>query len=338
MTHAQDTPVSELTGTSRGSGATRLSVIIPCHNIESYVGAMLQSLRRNADPRIRFLLVDDASTDQTSSIIQRQLDRVPGAELITCPDNIGLAAARNVGIDHAGDSEYLTFLDGDDWVAPGYYPRLLELITRLGCDFLRTDHVRVVGRKRTVHRIHHSRRGRVGSPRDAILPVDRITSVDAPYAWAGIFHRRMADTGLLRFNEKLQTCEDRPWIWRLHLHGGSFAVVDLLGLFYRRGIVNSLSQITDRRQFAFIPAFEQIIGDVMNDRDAVSLLPKALRSYCSIMCHHLGRAPQFAPPLDEELVAECRASLHRLPQRELHEVLGVIDPQRRDRIREVMAA
>jgi glycosyltransferase involved in cell wall biosynthesis len=321
-----------------GDRPTRLSVIIPCHNIEAYVGPMLQSLRRNAAPGTTFLLIDDASTDATASIIERHLDQIPGAELISCPDNIGLAAARNLGLDHAQDADYVSFLDGDDFVGPGYYSALLESITRLGCDFVRTDHVRVTGRKRTVHRIHHDRRGRVCSPRDAILPVDRTTSVDAPYAWAGIFHRRLADTGLLRFNEALRTCEDRPWNWRLHLHGQSFAVVGLLGLFYRRGIATSLSQITDRRQFAFVPAFEQIIADVSADRDADLLLPKALRSFCSILCHHLGRAAEYAPPLDQELIELCSAALHRLPRRELGRVINAMDARRRDRIREVMAA
>lgn len=321
-----------------GGGPTRLCVIIPCHDIEGYVGPMLQSLRRNTGPGIRFLVVDDASTDATPSIIERQLDRLPGAELIRCPENVGLAAARNIGIDHAGDATYLSFLDGDDFVRPGYYPELLAAIERLGCDFLRTDHVRVVGRRRTVHRINHPYRGVVGSPRDAILPVDQTTSVDAPNAWAGIFHRRLADSGLLRFDERLRTCEDRPWNWRLHLRGGSFAVVGLLGVHYRRDVADSLTRISDRRQFDFLLAFDQIIADVTADRDAGRLLPKAIRSYCSIVCHHLGRLDSYEPELAEELSGRCATALSGLPRRQLTEVVAGLDDRRRTMIDEVLAA
>lgn len=321
-----------------GDRPTRLSVIIPCHNIEAYVGPMLQSLRRNTGPGIEFLLVNDASADATVSIIERHLDRIPGASLINCPDNIGLAAARNVGIDRAGDAAYLSFLDGDDFVRPGYYPELLATIERLGCDFLRTDHVRVIGRKRTVHRINHPHRGAVGAPRDAILPLDRTTSVDAPNAWAGIFHRRLADSGLLRFNERLKTCEDRPWNWRLHLRGESFAVVNLLGVFYRRDVATSLTKISDRRQFDFLAAFDQIIADVTADRDAGSLLPKAIRSYCSMICHHLGRRDTYLPELGQELFDRSAAALARLPRRQLTEVVAGLDPRRQAVISEVLAA
>lgn len=321
-----------------GGQPTRLCVIIPCHNIEAYVGPMLQSLRRNTGPGIRFLLIDDASTDATASIIERQLDRVAGADLIRCPDNVGLAAARNVGIDNAGDATYLAFLDGDDFVSPGYYPELLAAIERLGCDFLRTDHVRVTGRRRTVHRVNHPHRNAVANPRDAILPVDRTTSVDAPNAWSGVSHRRLADSGLLRFNEKLKTCEDRPWNWRLHLKGESFAVVGLLGVFYRRDVSTSLTRISDRRQFDFLTAFDQIIADVDADRDAELLLPKAIRSYCSMICHHLGRLNTYEEPLGEELYALCAAALARLPRRQLNEVVAGLDQRRQKVISEVMAA
>ncbi|MCO6705232.1 glycosyltransferase family 2 protein, partial [Streptomyces sp. CHB9.2] len=71
-------------------------------------------------------------------------------------------------------------------------------------------------------------RGEVLDPRDAILPADRTTSVDYAYVWAGIYHRRLLERGLLHFTESLRTAEDRPWIWRLHREATSFAVTDLL--------------------------------------------------------------------------------------------------------------
>ena len=92
------------------------------------------------------------------------------------------------------------------------------------------------------------------------------------------------DEGLLRFDEDLRTCEDRPWIWGLHLHARTFALVGLHGIRYRRDVSASLTQLADERQFDFIPAFERIVQQVSADRDAASLLPKALRSYCAVLC------------------------------------------------------
>ncbi|WP_344841312.1 glycosyltransferase [Nonomuraea dietziae] len=84
---------------------------------------------------------------------------------------------------------YVTFMDGDDWLAPGYLSGLVAAIDGLGCDFVRTDHVQVEGRKRVVHRAPEARRGLVLNPRETILPADVRTMVDYPYAWAGIYRR-----------------------------------------------------------------------------------------------------------------------------------------------------
>jgi hypothetical protein len=314
----------------------RLTVIVPCYDVEAYVGQTVRSLRRSARPGIEFLFVDDASTDSTVAVLEQELDRLPGARVLRLPVNRGLAGARNAGLD-AARSEYLTFLDGDDFVAPGYYPELLAAVERLGCDLLRTDHVQVKGRERSVRRIGHGPRGVVGRPRDAILPVDRVTSVDAPHAWAGVYHQRLVDQGLLHFSEQLRTCEDRPWIWRLHLHAASFAVVGLLGVFYRRGVATSLTQVADERQLDFLPAFEQILAETSADRDAARLLPKALRSYCSILLHHLDQRDRYTPDLAATLEQRCRDAVRRMPPAPLAAVLHDLDRPRADRLRDLGA-
>lgn len=306
---------------------TRLSVIVPCFNVESYVGQTIASLRRNVGDGVEFVFVDDASTDSTATVLQQECDRLPGATIITASTNSGLASARNLGLESAS-GDYITYLDADDYVAAGYYADLVAVIERLGCDMVRTDHVQVSGRKRSVHRILHHPRGRVMSPREAILPVDRATSVDAPYAWAGIYHRRLADRGLLHFEAGLRTCEDRPWNWRLHLGAESFAVVGMLGIFYRRGVVNSLTQISDTRQFDFLKALDHVVRYVEDDPDADLLMPKVLRSYAAMVCHHLGRSDTYEPALAMALRDLCRSALGRLPQDSLDKVLTGMDDRR----------
>lgn len=312
-------------------------MILPCFNIEAYAARTVQCLHRNAAPGIEFVLVDDGSTDATGAILADHVDQLPGGRLITLPHNSGLSAARNAGLAAAA-GEYLTFLDGDDFVAPGYFATLLSEIQRLRCDMIRTDHVQVRGRQRSVHRINYGPRGVVGVPKGAILPIYRPTSVDAAHAWAGIYHRRLLDADLLWFDEHLRTCEDRPWIWRLHLKAESFAVVGLIGVFYRRDITTSLTQITDERQFDFIPAFDQIVAEVSVDPDADQLLPKAIRTYCAIMHHHLGRRNRYEPELAVKLTERCGQALRRLPAATLDDVMTGLDKRRSGALAGVMLA
>ncbi|MER6982764.1 glycosyltransferase family 2 protein [Streptomyces carpinensis] len=310
----------------------KLSVIVPFYNVQQYAPDTLRSLRVNARDDFEFVLVDDCSRDETPDILARAERELPGAVYVRHEQNGGLATARNTGIDNAR-GEYLTFLDGDDWLAPGYYQRLLATIEELECDFVRSDHVQCTGRSRTIHRVPHGRRGVVLDPRSAILPADRSTSVDYPYAWAGIYHRRLVDRGLLHFTDGLRTAEDRPWIWRLHREAGSFAVVGLLGVHYRRGVASSLTQIGDVRQLDFIRAFDQVVEETAKDRDADRLLPKAVRTYCAIIAHHLGSVERFEPAVARKLKSLSAGALRRMPQDVLEGALDSMDVQRATRLR-----
>lgn len=309
----------------------KLSVIVPFYNVQTYAPETLRSLRANAREDIEFILVDDCSTDGTPEILAGAEQDLRGAVLVRHERNGGLATARNTGLDVAR-GEYLTFLDGDDWLAHGYYPELLAAIEHLGCDFLRTDHVQCTARARTISRVPHGRRGVVMDPRKAILPADRTTSVDYAYAWAGIYHRRLLDDGLLHFTHGLRTAEDRPWIWRLHREAKSFAAVGLMGVFYRRGVASSLTQIGDVRQLDFIKAFDQVIEETANDPEAQTLLPKAVRTYCAIISHHL-TSGRFEPHVARKLRALSAAALKRLPSGVLSDALDSMDVERASRLR-----
>ncbi|MFD7442300.1 glycosyltransferase family 2 protein [Streptomyces sp. NPDC059909] len=312
----------------------KLSVIVPFYNVQSYAPDALRSLRANAREDFEFLLVDDCSTDGTPEILERAEREVPGSVLIRHENNGGLATARNTGLD-AARGEYITFLDGDDWLAPGYYERLLAAIEELGVDFVRTDHVQCTGRDRKVFRVPVGRRGEVLRPRDAILPADRTTSVDYPMAWAGIYRRELLDRGLLHFTDGLRTAEDRPWIWRLHRETESFAAVGLLGIFYRRGVASSLTQIGDVRQLDFIRAFDEVLEETAKDPDSDRLLPKAVRTYCALISHHLGSMERFEPAVARKLRSMSAAAMRRMPQDILKDALGSMDAERASRLRRV---
>ncbi|WP_030872303.1 glycosyltransferase family 2 protein [Streptomyces sp. NRRL S-37] len=310
----------------------KLSVIVPFYNVRQYALDALRSLRANARDDFEFILVDDCSTDGTADLLSRAEHELQGAVLVRHERNGGLATARNTGIDRAR-GEYLTFMDGDDWLAPGYYARLVAAIEALGCDFVRTDHVQCTARARTVHRVPHGRRNVVLRPRDAILPAHRTTSVDYAYAWAGVYHRRLVERGLLHFTDGLRTAEDRPWIWKLHREAESFAVTSLLGVFYRRGVTSSLTQIGDARQLDFIRAFDQVIEETARDPEAAALLPKAVRTYCAIIAHHLGAVDRFEPSVARRLKVMSAAALRRMPQDVLDDALGSMDAERAGRLR-----
>ncbi|AWZ07638.1 MULTISPECIES: glycosyltransferase family 2 protein [unclassified Streptomyces] len=310
----------------------KLSVVVPFYNVQTYAPDALKSLELNARDDFEFLLVDDRSTDGTSALLERAARELPGASHLRHERNAGLATARNTGLD-AARGEYIAFLDGDDWLAPGHLARTLAAIEALSCDFVRTDHVRCTGRARSVQRVPYGPDSVVADPRSAILPAGRTTSVDYPYAWAGMYHRRLLDRGLLHFTDGLRTAEDRPWIWRLHREAESFATVGLPGIFYRRGVSTSLTQIGDERQLDFIRSFDQVLADTAADREFDLLLPKAVRTYCAIIAHHIGSIERFEPAVAKKLRSMSAAALGRMPQDVLDRALDSMDSDRADLLR-----
>ncbi|GAA3068747.1 glycosyltransferase family 2 protein [Streptosporangium carneum] len=296
----------------------KLSVVVPVRDAELYISDALTSLTRNARRDFEFIVVDDGSADATGQIIEDFRDDLPGLVVLRNETPVGLADARNLGVSLAS-GRYLTFMDGDDWLAPGYLGELVEAIERLGCDFVRVDHVQVEGRKRVIHRAPLATREVVLKPREHIMPVRVKTMVDYPYAWAGIYRRDLGE--LLTFPGHLHTAEDRPWIWRLHRQAGSFAVVSLAGLFYRRMVSGSLTQIGDARQLHFFDAFELVLSDLEEE-----FAPKAVRTFCALLAHHLELGERFSPDLRARFEKRGADALRRLSPDLL--AAGRLEPER----------
>ncbi|WP_248959129.1 glycosyltransferase family 2 protein [Sphaerisporangium perillae] len=309
-----------------------LSVVVPVRDGAPFIADALASLRRNARPDFEFIVVDDGSVDATPQIIDDFRDELPGLTVLRNASPAGLADARNHGLSLAS-GRYVTFLDGDDWLARGYLAELVAAIDGLGCDFVRVDHVQVEGRKRVVHRAPEARRGVVLDPRDRILPAGAKTMVDYPYAWAGVYRRALGD--LLAFPGHLHTAEDRPWIWRLHREARSFAVASIAGVFYRRLVPSSLTQVGDERQLHFFDAFELVFKQIEGEPH---LLPKAVRTFCALLAHHLELGDRFSPALRARFEARAQDVLAGLPAAMLEEtgldaerlaLLGPLLPRRR---------
>ncbi|MGW4159949.1 glycosyltransferase family 2 protein [Streptomyces sp. NPDC004788] len=308
----------------------KLSVIVPFHNVGPYAPDTLRSLADNADPDgadIEFLLVDDHSTDDTPDFLDRWKDRIPQATVIRHETNRGVAQARNTGID-AATGDYLTFLDGDDWYAPGHLRAMVDGIHRLGVDFARTDHVLSTDRNRQIRYAPAKERDTVMDPRDGIAPASMVTMVDYPFVPFGIYSARLFENGASRFETKLRTAEDRLWIWRLHLTARTYAALSLHGVFYRRGVTTSLTQITDNRQLDFIPSYDLLLDEVSQDRDADRFLPKAVRTYCAMIAFHMAKADQYEPAVAKRLRRDVADALRRMPQPVLDETLATMDTTR----------
>ncbi|WP_062519098.1 glycosyltransferase family 2 protein [Demequina silvatica] len=293
----------------------RITVILPVKDGEGYVGTTLKSLLRQVrEPGdLKVVAISDGSTDGTAEVIRHFDGAFSHLEVIENPTAVGLASARNMGLEHA-EGDYVAFIDGDDWMEPWRLQTLIDAADRLDVDFIRTDHTTVAAGARSHVRAPFPWRGRAVSPREAILPARETTMVDYPYAWAGLFHRRLHDRGMLAFPEGLFTAEDRPWIWNLHLNAESFAVVDAPSLLYRREVSTSLTQIFDSRQLDFIRSFDMTRQVVEADPEADRFMAKLTATTLAVSAHHLRRRRRMSTEDRERLKAGVADLIAALPQ------------------------
>lgn len=104
---------------------TRVSVIIPTYNRAETLPRAIDSALEQTVEDLEVVVVDDGSTDETSSVLAEYDD--PRVRPVVHATNQGANVARNTGIDHA-QGDYVALLDSDDsWLPSKLERQLAEL-------------------------------------------------------------------------------------------------------------------------------------------------------------------------------------------------------------------
>ena len=104
----------------------KLSIVVPIYNTELYLKACLQSIIDQTCPDMEILLIDDGSTDGSSTICKEFAQKDTRVIYIR-QENKGLIGARCTGAEHAS-GEFLMYVDSDDWIDPGMAEFLVRQI------------------------------------------------------------------------------------------------------------------------------------------------------------------------------------------------------------------
>ena len=109
-----------------------VSIIVPVYNVEKYIDKCVRSLLKQDYGNIEVILVDDGSPDKSGYIIDR-LKEEDNRIVVIHQENHGVSSARNAGMAVAS-GEYITFVDGDDWVDANYVTYFVDLLEKSSCD------------------------------------------------------------------------------------------------------------------------------------------------------------------------------------------------------------
>lgn len=94
----------------------KVSIIVPVYNLEGYIEHTIKSLQNQIYQNLEIIIVDDGSSDNSLSIIERLATKDSRIVYRSQP-NGGAAKARNTGLSLV-TGDYITFVDGDDMLSP----------------------------------------------------------------------------------------------------------------------------------------------------------------------------------------------------------------------------
>lgn len=109
---------------------TKISIIIPVYNTGKHIEKCLNSIKnqtRKID--LEVIIINDGSTDNSENIVKQYIEK--HKEFLNIKyyskENEGVAKTRNFGIEKA-TSDYIMFLDSDDYIEPETFETLEKYI------------------------------------------------------------------------------------------------------------------------------------------------------------------------------------------------------------------
>lgn len=121
----------------------KISIIIPVYRVENYISRCCRSLFGMKFKEVEYLFVNDATPDDSMAVIENILSEYPHrkahVKLLTHQKNMGVACARNTGLE-AAIGEYIAFVDADDWIEENMFEKLYQIaednfLDIVGCDW-----------------------------------------------------------------------------------------------------------------------------------------------------------------------------------------------------------
>ncbi|WP_231291758.1 glycosyltransferase family 2 protein [Segatella oris] len=118
-----------------------VSICIPIYNVCKYLERCIDSLLDQTYPNVEYIFVDDCSTDDSLLLLKRRLINCQlNYYIIENRENIGLAATRNIAIEHV-HGRFITWVDSDDYVSKEMVAKMVATQIKYDCDIVTVDFI-----------------------------------------------------------------------------------------------------------------------------------------------------------------------------------------------------
>lgn len=247
----------------------RLSVILPCYNMEKYLKRCLDSIARQGIDDMEVICVNDGSKDNTHGVFDAFKYSADGTDLhpnyrMIDQENQGVSVARNTGIDMA-QGDYIALVDPDDEVVDGGLKALLDCAEKYDSPDL------VIGSYETVMHDGSIRESLISSEdchRGIDTPAWVYEKVPGEYLgapWTKIFKRDILRSNKLYYTEGMVRHQDTEFNLRLLPYLNSVALTPhFVYKYYLFNLGGASGSFKGQRQIDALLTFYHTEGKVID--------------------------------------------------------------------------
>ena len=237
----------------------KVSVVVPAYNSHDTLGRCLDSLVNQTIQEIEIIVINDASTDDTWSIMEDYRCRYPDKiKTIDGIINRGSGGARNLGFDIA-QGEYIGLVDSDDYVNPNMYEHLYNKAKEDDADIVDCAYYSELTQKAIVFTSDELTGELNGEKRRKLI-------ASGGYLVTKIFRNSLWNEPKVRMREKVRCLEDAEILIYMFLKAQSISnVIEIL--YYYCDMGGSATKTTELRSY-----YDSVYGAMKSIYDLCSPL------------------------------------------------------------------
>ena len=227
----------------------RIGVIVPVYKVEKYIAECIESILAQTYTNFRLILVDDGSPDNAGKICDEYSKKDPRITVIH-QENAGVTRARARGVEEAEDCEFITFVDGDDMLAPTALEKYQSLMTEDIDIVLNTTYYTEHEKTKEISPFYHFE----GKRQNIRVFRSKMISTKGGMPWGRLFRKNIITTNAFDIPRDVYYGEDAIMNCRIAFNTEKdFAIIDKPLYFYRQendGVC---------KNFSFNPTYEELL-------------------------------------------------------------------------------
>ena len=226
----------------------KLSIIVPAYKIEDFLPQCIDSILSQTFRDFELILVDDGSPDNCPEICD-EYAKTDNRIKVIHKTNGGLVSARKAGLE-ASSGEYIGYVDGDDWIEPDFYERLMEKAIEYDADIVAAGFIKDIGDNFTMkcNPLNVGYYNRDSIEKDIIPNMMFDTGCYEPglftYVWNKVFKKSVIYDAQMSVPESISLGEDAACVYPAVLRDNSIYISDDC-LYHYRQRADSMLKISE---------------------------------------------------------------------------------------------